>query len=131
MFELSVGVSIAKGSLPAPVTESPQAALYVTVRPEATKFPVGAKRIDARDLLGFPAEVLLGQGDLYPEFQEASADVCSGPLVISARLDGDGDANTRGEDDLVGRGSAPGCGSKGNVELQGRGAFGKFVTRKR
>jgi len=124
-------VSIAKGSVPAPVTENPSAALYVTVRPEASKFPIGAKRVAMGDLPGFPAEVLLGQGDLYPEVQEAGGDVCSGPFVVSARLDGDGDANTRGEDDLVGRGSAPGCGSRGSVELQGRGAFGKLVTRKR
>ena len=52
-------------------------------------------------------------------------------LIISARLDSDGVAATRDPTDLVGRGiySAKDD-SKVSIELQGRGIFGKAVTKK-
>lgn len=54
-------------------------------------------------------------------------------LIVSARWDGDGVAATRSPEDLVGRGFAKsGRTSRADnsvmVELQGRGAFGKFAT---
>mmetsp|Transcript_8622 Transcript_8622/g.18540 ORF Transcript_8622/g.18540 Transcript_8622/m.18540 type:complete len:311 (+) Transcript_8622:122-1054(+) len=62
-------------------------------------------------------------------------------LAISARLDSDGVAATRNPEDLVGRslaraaaaGSSSGSYYEGvvTIELQGRGLFGKSVTRKK
>ncbi|KAL3931002.1 MAG: hypothetical protein SGARI_004317 [Bacillariaceae sp.] len=57
-------------------------------------------------------------------------------LIVSARWDSDGVAATRSPEDLVGRAvfrrSAGAASSSGTVEikLEGRGAFGKFVTGK-
>ena len=57
----------------------------------------------------------------------------SGDLIISARYDQDGVAATRSPDDLVGRGLLTKSqqlsdNSISKIELQGRGAFGKFAT---
>ena len=52
-------------------------------------------------------------------------------LIISARLDSDGVAATRDPTDLVGRGTYTAKDdSKVSIELQGRGMFGKAVTKK-
>jgi len=52
-------------------------------------------------------------------------------LIISARLDSDGVAATRDPTDLVGRGIyIAKDDSKVSIELQGRGMFGKAVTKK-
>ena len=52
-------------------------------------------------------------------------------LIISARLDSDGVAATRDPTDLVGRGIYTAKDdSKVSIELQGRGMFGKAVTKK-
>jgi len=58
------------------------------------------------------------------------------PLVISARLDSDGIAATRDPEDLVGRTSGRVGATKEDgggvvLELQGRGLFGKSVTKKK
>jgi hypothetical protein len=56
-------------------------------------------------------------------------------LTISSRLDMDGDANTRGPDDFVGRGhlkrSKQSAASVCDFELKCRGFGGKFVTTKK
>jgi hypothetical protein len=57
-------------------------------------------------------------------------------LTISSRLDMDGNANTRGPDDLVGRGQLKrskqtAAASVCDFELKGRGFGGKFVTTKK
>lgn len=55
-------------------------------------------------------------------------------LIVSARLDSDGVAATRDPEDLVGRGlyrkENGGVSDVVQVELQGRGIGGKFVTKK-
>lgn len=57
-------------------------------------------------------------------------------LVVSARWDADGVAATRSPEDLVGRAVLLRSGDRGGdaavvvVQLQGRGAFGKFATQK-
>lgn len=52
-------------------------------------------------------------------------------LIVSARWDSDGVAATRNPDDLVGRGFfKQGEENIVEVELSGRGAFGKFATKK-
>jgi len=52
-------------------------------------------------------------------------------LIVSARWDSDGVAATRSPDDLVGRSSLRQQSAElVNISLQGRGAFGKFATKK-
>jgi len=79
------------------------------------------------------------EGDIYadtPEQQHTIAqEIQTSDLVLSARLDRDGQASTRSPEDLVGQGvmykfksvdSAQW--SRADVVLTGRGAFGEFVT---
>ena len=54
-------------------------------------------------------------------------------LIVSARWDSDGTVTTRSPEDLVGRGfskrgNSGAMGSKAEIQLTGRGAFGKFAT---
>lgn len=121
------------------------AALYVTARlvPEANKGlyvqggkvpPLAAARFAGP--LSFPFRFSLSTADLTPEFAAVSLpQVELQDLVVSARLDTDGVAATRGPDDLVGRatllkgGSADSAGWRGaDVVLQARGLTGRILT---
>lgn len=57
-------------------------------------------------------------------------DYVSFGLLWSARWDEDGDAGTRGPNDLVGRVTSKSAGLSVVLELQGRGLAGKFATQK-
>lgn len=119
------------------------AALYVTARPASSegalqagaKTPPIASARFATPLL-FPFEFVLTTDDLTAEYRAADAASFNRlDLVISARLDGDGVAATRGPDDLVGRGTLSKRGSgraeewrPALVELQGRGLGGRLLT---
>ena len=67
---------------------------------------------------------------------ERSAWSAAPQLVVSARLDTDGTAATRGPEDLVGRGAAPrddaapGGWGEASVQLVGRGIGGRLVTQR-
>ena len=127
----------------------PSSALYVTVRPNS---PDNVPRAILDGTRGKPPPVLSGR---FPEptfpfaFTLSAADLTAEgtgvlegngrgdfwwlgqDLVVSARLDSDGVAATRDPNDLVGRGFyAASGGGEAKLELQGRGAAGKFFTGK-
>jgi len=125
------------------------AALYITARPNkpdnVPRAVLDGSRGKAPPILSarfsnptFPFDFDLSSQWLTPE----GASVVEGKdtddvwwsgedLIISARLDSDGVAATRDPTDLVGRGIyAAKDDSKVSIELQGRGMFGKAVTKK-
>ncbi|KAG5192063.1 hypothetical protein JKP88DRAFT_294230 [Tribonema minus] len=128
-------VSLDTGAVAPPQAGS---ALFVTARlraPQASAVVAAAKYAEP----ALPFEFEIAAGDLTPDGQEfvKSATAPLADLTISARLDSDGDANTRSPDDLVGRstvrGFAPGrttsaAATEANVKLVGRGIGGKFIT---
>jgi len=75
----------------------------------------------------FPYEFAVRRRDLFDEFRDA--DLAGAALTVSARLDTDGVAATRGANDLVGsvfvEGSA--LGAPCRVELKPRGAVSSFM----
>ena len=76
---------------------APGGVLFVIAREGSreTGPPLAAKRIE---VAGFPVPYTLSASDaMSPE------PVFSGPVSVTARLDADGNASTRGPDDLVGR----------------------------
>lgn len=84
----------------------------------------------------FPLEIVLnGQTDLTPEGLGLQSQWQSGkvPLVISARLDVDGVANTRNAEDLIGKAivskDSSGMWSGCSIELEDRGIGGRIVTK--
>ena len=125
------------------VLDGPNAALYVTCRPDRpdnvpTAILSGTRGkpppiLTARfqPVSAFPFRFQLTRNDLTPEAEGDwwKADTA---WVVSARYDTDGVASTRGPDDLVGRTvlSLVGDGNRdcGKLVLTGRGAFGKFAT---
>ena len=140
---------IARGTLSLPPNLAPPqidepAAIYVTVRPvpasalSAGKVPpLATARYAAADgALAFPYAFELTSDNLTPEGAAAEPGLRgSTDLLISARLDGDGVAATRGPDDLVGRASLLKHGSADpakwaplTVELSGRGITGRVLT---
>ena len=66
------------------------------------------------------------RADLFPEFSEFAS---LGAITVSARLDGDGVAATRGADDLVGSAFATGGQSDATLELKPRGAVSSFMKK--
>ncbi len=119
-------------------------ALYVTVRPNRPDNvpraildgsngkppPVLAARYESPV---FPFQFGLGEKDLTPEGMGKddgywwSAD----DLIVSARWDSDGVAATRSPEDLVGRNVFKKGTTDGFLlDLQGRGSFGRFATKK-
>jgi len=139
-FQLQVTVT-----LPSTVDKTellgPDTALYVTARP-----------VDAS---GIPSEIMMVSSGKVPpvltaRFPKADVDLTGAvvltqkdatlegsnwkgwkgkSLVVSARLDSDGVAATRGPDDLVGRAVADASTTPSvTVPLQGRGITGKFLT---
>ena len=123
----------------------PKPALYVTVRPNRPDNvpraildgsrgkppPVLAARFEDP---AFPFEFGLGEKDLTPEGLGNETDGywwSSDDLIVSARWDSDGVAATRSPEDLVGRNLwKQGTTERFVLELQGRGSFGKFATKK-
>ena len=127
-------------------------ALYITARPSTADNvplaildgsrgkppPVLVTRIPNVNV--FPFECTLTANDVTVEGNSGSDDGNSsssywwqdGGLVVSARLDSDGVAATRDPSDLVGRNIILSSGKNHHVtvELQGRGAAGKFFTKK-
>lgn len=120
-------------------------ALYVTVRPNRPDNvpraildgsrgkppPVLAARFENP---GFPFEFGLGEKDLTPEGMGNESGGywwSSDDLIVSARWDSDGVAATRSPEDLVGRNLWKKGTTEGFVlDLQGRGKFGKYATKK-
>lgn len=88
------------------------AALYLTIKKGAAPQQViglmkgapdpalGAVRVPVKDL-SFPYTFKITRKDLFPD-ASLPEDVANLALTVSARLDGDGVAATRGADDLVG-----------------------------
>ena len=94
--------------------------------------PVLAKKIN--NIGAFPLDFqLTSELDSLPEVSSEWKLGQQG-LIISARLDSDGIANTRSPDDLVGQGKSTfqnGQWSDVAITLQGRGIGGKLITTKR
>mmetsp|Transcript_32949 Transcript_32949/g.74607 ORF Transcript_32949/g.74607 Transcript_32949/m.74607 type:complete len:243 (-) Transcript_32949:21-749(-) len=151
---LSGSCVIKPGAIP-PVDAN--AALYVTARPESLSSAPGS----LFDMLvgnygGKPPAVLTARYPIYGgaapyEFELSTSDLTeegsfststdkseglwwqNDNLIISARLDSDGVASSRDPEDLVGRISCSAKDSRSGlqIELSGRGMFGKSVTRKK
>ncbi|KAG1661095.1 hypothetical protein FOA52_012084 [Chlamydomonas sp. UWO 241] len=154
--QLSVVVSIKPGTPGATLAAlGPSPTLFLTARPVSlrTNQPYASRRVvlappqaaapgdgASPGLPLFPrTEVLGGPEDLLvPQEQyRLLEDVLRGvDITVSARLDKDGDPNTRDADDLVGRGvytwdpseMSPTGTRKVYVQLEGRGLFGRLVT---
>jgi hypothetical protein len=128
----------------AAIDQGDSAALYITVRtdrpdnvPAAVlagtrgKPPPIASARFAHPI--FPFEFSLGTSDLTFEGSAEDSWWKADDLVVSARLDCDGIASTRGPNDLVGRSilrrrTYPSTPIK--IELEGRGLGGKYLTMK-
>ena len=121
------------------IDENP--ALYVTARVGARGRVLASVKLPLSTLPTppFPLEVQLKEGDIYadtPQAQHAVAEeIKTADLVLSARLDTDGNAATRSPEDLVGQGTMykfkaedSAQWARAPVTLTGRGAFGEFVT---
>jgi len=131
----------------------PDTALYVTARPDKPDNvpmailngtrgkppPVLVAKFVNLTQESFPFEFRLSHDELTDE--GAAGDKEGGSfwwgrdnLIVSARLDIDGVATTRDPEDLVGRGLLVKGGRNGDdrveIQLQGRGKFGKFATAK-
>lgn len=124
-------------------SSSPPPALYITCRPAVADnvpeailsgtrgkpSPVLAARFENPS---FPFAFSLTSENLTVEGETGDWWMTS-DLLVSARWDSDGIAATRSPDDLVGRGTfrpLRGASTAVEIPLQGRGAFGKFVTKK-
>jgi len=119
-------------------------ALYVTARPNrpdnvpkaildgsrGKSPPVLTARFESPT---FPFDFNLSENNLTPEGSAKNDDTfwwAADDLIVSARWDSDGVAATRSPDDLVGRTLWKRGSAKFVLDLQGRGSFGKFATRK-
>ena len=120
------------------------AALYLTLRPASGGVgPVGAQRLPLRGRVNFPLAVSLSsEADALPDAPPLESWRDS-QLLLSARLDWDGDASTRNAEDLVGRTTLrptarrDGSGSDlkasweaAALQLQGRGFAGRLLTQR-
>lgn len=114
------------------------AALYVTVKKgagaqavaglvkAAPSPPVAALRVPLRDI-SFPYTFRVVSTDVFP----GVADLTGVSLTVSARLDQDGVAATRGAEDLVATGFAVGADpTPVQLTLKGRGIVSSFMTKK-
>ena len=137
---VSITLSPGAGSAEALLDAFPAAALYVTLRPPGRSPPLAARRVPLaslpRDAPLFPLRLELGAADALPDAPERALWSAAPQLVVSARLDTDGTAATRGPEDLVGRGAAPrddaapGGWGEASVQLVGRGIGGRLVTQR-
>mmetsp|Transcript_34663 Transcript_34663/g.111243 ORF Transcript_34663/g.111243 Transcript_34663/m.111243 type:complete len:181 (+) Transcript_34663:1-543(+) len=113
------------------------AALYITVKKGAApqEFAglvrgapapaLGAVRVTKAQ---FPYTFAITRSDLFPEF--ANVDVANLALTVSARLDADGVAATRGPDDLVASTFIDGKGQRATLDLKPRGVVKNFMATK-
>ena len=141
-YEVAGVVSVKEGfSIPS----DSSVALYVTAKEDVGAWTSGVRNIRTPPLLtkkldaskvSFPVRVTLTEEDITVEGKELGQDgfkKLKNALLISARLDVDGNAATRSEKDLVGSGRSD---KKDDhygdfkVVLEGRGVTGKFLTRK-
>lgn len=120
----------------------PSPTLFLTARPANYKVPFASKQITlSASTLSFPMDILLGSSEdllVAPaQYQQLAELLDRQDILVSARLDRDGDPRTRDAEDLVGRGVAQwvpaeggiqGPRTKAQVVLEGRGLFGKLVT---
>uniref|UniRef100_A0A7S0YZ33 Uncharacterized protein n=1 Tax=Hemiselmis tepida TaxID=464990 RepID=A0A7S0YZ33_9CRYP len=140
--EGSDGALVARGTITVrPGAEPPAGgAVYVTARLAGVKkgfstnrelSPIASIKIPVDTTTQLPLDFELSRDNLTMEGMDAGgAWWASRDLVLSARWDEDADANTRGPNDLVGRATYK-SGAGGLVlELQGRGAAGKFATQR-
>lgn len=92
------GASISGTILLAPGAKAPPGGVLFVIAREGSREggpPLAVKRIDAT---GFPLPYALSAADaMSPD------SVFSGPVSVTARLDADGNASTKGPDDLVGQ----------------------------
>ena len=126
-----------------PVTVESTSALYITARPNTADNvpraildgsrgkPPPVLIVRLSDVTSFPLSYSFTDNDVTVEGQAQDGGYWwfGAPLVVSARWDTDGVAATRDPDDLVGRSVS--TSGKVTVELQGRGAAGKFFTAKK
>ena len=130
------GVSVPSGE---------NAALYLTVREDVGVWqssvrnvkppPVLSKRIPVTSA-SFPLKFTISSdADSTPEGVALMRSWTSGknPLIITARVDEDGVAATRGPNDLIGRSNSDfkTVWEDVNIEVKGRGVAGKFITNKK
>jgi hypothetical protein len=148
---LQVTVTLSKSAAAEISTPAETSALYITARPNSADNvpraildgsrgkppPVLIARIP--NVTQFPFTMTLTSNDVTVEGSSNNEnDTATSsywwqgtPLVVSARLDSDGVAATRDPSDLVGRSISSTAGNNiATVELQGRGAAGKFFTKK-
>jgi hypothetical protein len=129
-------------SIPEDVSSS---ALYITARPNNTVDvpraildgsngkapPVLVARFP--NVVQYPFSFDFKSSDVTVEGNTSSADESfwweGKDLIVSARWDTDGIASTRNPSDLVGRGLYIKNGAKTSIQLQGRGAAGKYFTK--
>ena len=117
--------------------------LYVTARPASVKVPLASlkKEVSPSTLVPGPdggVPFALTDGEVLfaaSEFPQIRALLADADVLVSARLDSDGDPNTRDASDLVGRGVASWDAREGTrkaavVQLESRGAFGRLVTQR-
>ena len=129
-----------------PIPSEPTVALYITAKEDIGLWTAGVRNIRTPPLLTkkiaidskviFPLKVSLSEEDLTTEAiaigQEGFKKLKNG-LLISARLDVDGNAATRNERDLLGSGKSDKQDDyygDFSVLLEGRGVTGKFLTKK-
>lgn len=81
------------------VSAAPRGVLFLIARSAAGGPPLAVKRLPAE---GFPIAFEIGQADVMMAGLRFE-----GPLRLTARLDSDGDASTRGESDLLAELASP------------------------
>ena len=116
----------------------PDAALYVTMRrggaPQAafSKFKavpepsLAAVRIPMKGKT-FPVDFSIPRSALFPDAPALPAEIKDVALTVSARLDQDGVAATRGPDDLVGSVYTTPSSAPAAIALEPRGVVSKFM----
>ena len=116
----------------------PDAALYVTMRrggaPQAafSKFKavpepsLAAVRIPMKGK-SFPIDFSIPRSALFPDAPALPAEIKDVALTVSARLDQDGVAATRGPDDLVGSVYTTPSSAPAAIALEPRGVVSKFM----
>ena len=124
-----------------PTPPIPTSALYVTTRlvpasnialyaANGKVLPLSASRFPSPT---FPFQAVIDPQDILEPYRSLPpADLerlTSQEIVVSARLDSDGDSATRGPEDLVGRTLCAPKGGGGELRLGGRGLTGRILTK--
>ncbi|CAJ1888524.1 unnamed protein product [Cylindrotheca closterium] len=98
----------------------------LAARIENPSFPLDFSLVSPRDLTVEGAASISADNGQSPDFNNLWWN--KEDLIVSARWDSDGVAATRSPEDLVGRAVWKNGEAKVQLELGGRGAFGKYVT---